>query len=78
MRCTSNLGVDTQLRVTAADGKAIPGLWAAGSTGQCGLQLLNPGLHIGWALVSGRLAGRHVAQSENRLDLSPTENVTVS
>ena len=49
------LAVDTQLRVTTADGKAIPGLWAAGSTGQGGLQLLNHGLHIGWAMVSGGL-----------------------
>ncbi|KAE8764011.1 FAD-dependent oxidoreductase [Georgenia thermotolerans] len=67
------LAVDTRLRVTTADGEPIPGLWAAGSTGQGGLQLLNHGLHIGWAMISGRLAGRHVAQAQNRLDLRPAE-----
>jgi len=69
------LAVDTQLRVTTEDGDVIPGLWAAGSTGQGGLQLLNHGLHIGWAMISGRLAGRHVAQAQNRLDLKVAEPV---
>ena len=72
------LAVDTELRVTTADGEAIPGLWAAGSTGQGGLQLLNHGLHIGWAMVSGRLAGRHAAQAQNRSDLKPAEYITVA
>lgn len=63
------LAVDTQLRVTSTEGEAIPGLFAAGSTGQGGLQLLNHGLHIGWAMVSGRIAGRHAAQEEPREDL---------
>ncbi|MEV1176870.1 FAD-dependent oxidoreductase [Nonomuraea sp. NPDC049784] len=67
------LAVDTRLRVTDTGGEPIPGLWAAGSTGQGGLQLLNHGLHIGWAMVSGRLAGRHVAQAQSRLDLDPVE-----
>ncbi|GAA3315476.1 FAD-binding protein [Arthrobacter ramosus] len=71
------LAVDTELRVTQADGEAIPGLWAAGSTGQGGLQLLNHGLDIGWAIVSGRLAGRSVAQAPNRLDLEAIENAVV-
>ncbi len=64
------LAVDTELRVTTAEGEAIPGLWAAGSTGQGGLQLLNHGLHIGWAMVSGRIAGRNVAQARGRHDLT--------
>jgi fumarate reductase flavoprotein subunit len=65
------LAVDTQLRVTTEGRQPIPGLWAAGSTGQGGLQLLNHGLHIGWAMVSGRLAGRHAAQASDRADLAP-------
>jgi fumarate reductase flavoprotein subunit len=69
------LAVDTELRVTTEDGEVVPGLWAAGSTGQGGLQLLNHGLHIGWAMISGRLAGRHVAQAQNRLDLKVAEPV---
>lgn len=67
------LAVDTQLRVTTADGTVIPGLWAAGSTGQGGLQLLNHGLHIAWAMVSGRLAGRHAAQAPDRAVDAPAE-----
>lgn len=65
------LTIDTQLRVTDEAGNAIPGLYAAGSTGQGGLQLLNHGLHVGWAMTSGRLAGRHAAQSPDRDDLTP-------
>ncbi|MBN9177495.1 MAG: FAD-dependent oxidoreductase [Microbacterium sp.] len=65
------LAVDTTLRVTTAEGDVIPGLYAAGSTGQGGLQLLNHGLHIGWAMVSGRIAGRHAAHAAARDDLIP-------
>ncbi|MET1156700.1 FAD-binding protein, partial [Arthrobacter sp.] len=64
------LAVDTDLRVATPEGEAIPGLWAAGSTGQGGLQLLNHGLHIGWAMVSGRIAGRNVARAPGRSDLA--------
>ncbi len=39
----------------------IPGLYAAGSTGQGGLILEGHGHHLGWAFVSGRLAGRNAA-----------------
>lgn len=65
------LMIDSQMRAVTRDDEPIPGLWAAGSTGQGGLQLLNHGLHIGWALVSGRIAGRYVAQSAVRQDLLP-------
>ncbi|MGO1560470.1 Fumarate reductase flavoprotein subunit [Actinomycetales bacterium JB111] len=67
------LAVDSRLRVTDRVGRPIPGLWAAGSTGQGGLQLLNHGLHIGWAMVSGRLVGRHVAAAPERSDLQAVE-----
>lgn len=63
------LAVDTALRVTTPAGDVIPGLYAAGSTGQGGLQLLNHGLHIGWAMVSGRIAGRNAAHAPDRTDL---------
>lgn len=65
------LMVDSGLNVVTGDGDQITGLWAAGSTGQGGLQLLNHGLHIGWAMVSGRIAGRHAAQADIRGDLTP-------
>ncbi len=57
------LAVDTDLRVLDRTGTPIAGLFAAGSAGQGGLQLLNNGLHIGWAMTSGRLAGTAAARS---------------
>jgi len=70
------LAVNDDLQVTSADGTEIKGLWAAGSTGQGGLQLLNHGLHIGWAMVSGRIVGRKVAASPARGDLVPADAIT--
>jgi fumarate reductase flavoprotein subunit len=55
--------VDEQCRVLGSDDVPIPGLYAAGSTGQGGLLLRNHGLHIAWAMTSGRIAGRSAALS---------------
>ena len=56
------LVVDDHLRVLAAEtGQPIPGLYAAGCNGMGGLVLYGHGLHIAWAITSGRLAGRHAA-----------------
>jgi len=57
------LAVDTRHRVLGAQGEPIPGLYAAGSTGQGGLLLKGHGHHLAWAFVSGRRAGR-IAASE--------------
>ena len=57
------LAVDTQLRLLGHGDRPIPGLWAAGSAGQGGLMLKGHGHHIGWAFTSGRIAGRHAAES---------------
>jgi fumarate reductase flavoprotein subunit len=57
------LAVDEQHRVLGADGQPIPGLYAAGSTGQGGLLLKGHGHHLAWAFVSGRRAGRFAANS---------------
>ena len=54
--------VDSRLQVLAADGKIIPGLFAAGSNGQGGLLLEGHGHHLGWAFISGRIAGRNAAK----------------
>lgn len=54
------LAIDTEFRVLDKDDNAIPGLYAVGANGQGGLLLGGHGNHIGWALVSGRLAGRHI------------------
>ncbi len=60
------LAVDTSCRVLDADGRPVPGLFAAGSNGQGGLLLEGHGNHIGWAFVSGRIAGRNAARDQDR------------
>jgi len=57
------LRVDTQHRVLDAQGEPIPGLRAAGATGQGGLLLKGHGHHLAWAFVSGRRAGRFAAEA---------------
>jgi len=56
------LRVDLEHRVLGAEGQPVPGLYAAGSTGQGGLLLRGHGHHLAWAFVSGRRAGRLAAQ----------------
>lgn len=53
--------VDADLRVLDRDHRPIPGLYAAGSTGQGGLLLEGHGHHLAWAFTSGRIAGRNAA-----------------
>lgn len=55
------LAVDTSHRVLDSNDVPIPGLYAAGSTGQGGLLLKGHGHHLAWAFVSGRRAGRLAA-----------------
>ena len=55
------LRVTEQLEVIGAGGAPIAGLYAAGATGQGGLLLYGHGHHLGWAFVSGRIAGRNAA-----------------
>ncbi len=57
------LAVDTEHRVLGPHDEPIPGLYAAGSTGQGGLLLKGHGHHLGWAFASGRRAGRNAAAS---------------
>lgn len=56
------LAVDSQHRVLGAQDQPIPGLYAAGATGQGGLLLKGHGHHLAWAFVSGRRAGRFAAE----------------
>jgi succinate dehydrogenase/fumarate reductase flavoprotein subunit len=55
------LRVSERLEVLRADGSIVPGLYAAGAVGQGGLLLEGHGHHLGWAFISGRIAGRHAA-----------------
>jgi succinate dehydrogenase/fumarate reductase flavoprotein subunit len=51
------LHVTERLEVLRENGSTIEGLYAAGSTGQGGVLLEGHGHHLGWAFVSGRIAG---------------------
>jgi fumarate reductase flavoprotein subunit len=55
------LAVDHDHRVLGLDDAPIPGLYAAGSSGQGGLLLKGHGHHLAWAFASGRRAGRNAA-----------------
>jgi succinate dehydrogenase/fumarate reductase flavoprotein subunit len=57
------LDVNERLEVLRADGSVIPGLYGAGSAGQGGLILEGHGHHLGWAFISGRIAGRRAASN---------------
>lgn len=58
------LAVDTECRVLSENGAPIEGLYAVGGTGQGGMMLKGHGLHIAWALTSGRIAGETIARRE--------------
>ena len=53
--------IDESLRVLDAAGTPILGLFAVGQNGLGGQILWGHGLHIGWALTSGRLVGKTLA-----------------
>lgn len=61
------LAVNNRLAVLNDKNEPIPGLFAAGSSGQGGVLLEGHGHHIGWAFVSGRIAGRSAAFSRSFL-----------
>ncbi len=62
---TTEGGVRINERMEALDasGNVIPHLYAAGSNGMGGIVIWGHGLHIAWALTSGREAGRNAAGS---------------
>ncbi|WP_375459939.1 FAD-dependent oxidoreductase [uncultured Enterovirga sp.] len=62
------LKVNTKLQVLDGSDLPIPGLWAAGSNGQGGVLLEGHGHHLGWAFISGRIAGREAARAEAAAD----------
>ncbi len=53
--------VTPRLEVLDGGDAVIPGLYAAGSSGQGGVLLEGHGHHLGWAFTSGRIAGRNAA-----------------
>jgi succinate dehydrogenase/fumarate reductase flavoprotein subunit len=51
--------INTQCQVLRKDGSPIKGLYAVGQNGLGGQILWGHGLHIAWAITSGRLVGEH-------------------
>ncbi|MEW4530838.1 FAD-dependent oxidoreductase [Maioricimonas sp. JC845] len=57
--------VNPQMQVLTSAGEPIPGLFAVGQVGLAGMILWGHGLHIAWALTSGRIAGHAVMASQS-------------
>lgn len=55
--------VNTRLQVLKEDGAPIEGLYGAGGAGQGGFTTMAHGHGLGWAMTSGRIAGRHAAKA---------------
>ncbi|MDY0167633.1 MAG: FAD-dependent oxidoreductase [Thermoguttaceae bacterium] len=58
--------INDQMQVLDAGDQPIPGLYAVGQNGLGGMVLWGHGLHIGWAITSGRLAGTRLGQVAQR------------
>lgn len=56
--------IDDQLRALDERGEVIPGLYAVGQNGLGGQILWGHGLHIGWAITSGRRVGKVLGQAQ--------------
>lgn len=54
--------INQRMQVLDSQEQPIPGLYAVGQNGLGGQVLWGHGLHIAWAITSGRLAGRIIAQ----------------
>jgi len=54
--------INEDLQVLDDHGRIIPGLYAVGQNGLGGMVLWGHGLHIAWAMTSGRLAGRKIME----------------
>ncbi len=71
------LMIDQNCGVLTTQGEPIRGLYGAGAVAQAGMTLAGHGLHIGWAVTSGRIAGRQAAQ-ENFYPSKETAHVQVT
>ncbi|MGE0756498.1 MAG: FAD-dependent oxidoreductase [Pirellulaceae bacterium] len=52
--------INRRMQVLDGAGQVIPGLYAVGQNGLGGMILWGHGLHIAWAITSGRLAGQAI------------------
>jgi hypothetical protein len=62
--------ISQRLEVLDDKGRPIPGLYAIGQNGWGGQILWGHGLHISWAITSGRLVAEHSAKQESRSENS--------
>jgi fumarate reductase flavoprotein subunit len=53
--------INESFQVLDTDSRPIEGLYAVGSNGMGGMILWGHGLHIAWAITSGRMVGRLLA-----------------
>jgi len=53
--------INESFQAIGRDGAPIEGLYAVGSNGMSGMVLWGHGLHIAWAITSGRMVGRLLA-----------------
>lgn len=56
------LRLNRNLEVLDQNGHIIPGLYGGGTNAMGGMVIFGHGLHIAWALTSGRIAGKNAAQ----------------
>lgn len=56
--------IDQRMRVLNDSDRPLPGLYAVGQNGLGGQILWGHGLHIAWAITSGRLVGRYLAEDD--------------
>jgi fumarate reductase flavoprotein subunit len=68
--------VNQQLQVLDSSGQPIPGLYAVGQNGLGGQVLWGHGLHIAWALTSGRLVGKALGGQANMGRTDPAIETT--
>jgi predicted oxidoreductase len=54
--------------VLNAAGQPIEGLYAVGQNGLGGMILWGHGLHIAWAMTSGRLAGKAIMEQSHEIN----------
>ena len=69
------LAVNGSHQVLGTADRIIPRLYAAGAVGQGGALLAGNGHHIGWAVTSGRRAGRFAAQGLSPEAVSSADKV---
>ncbi len=62
--------INEQMQVLDEDDRPIPGLYAVGQNGLGGMVLWGHGLHIAWAITSGRLAGTRLSELARRREMT--------